>query len=96
MAPRLAPPAIRRPRHGHDRVAPRWRWTPPAGGVTIWSQLPDHADSAAFAQAALRRGVAVIPGRLLSVTEDCSGWVRLAFTRPPDQLTAAIAALAEV
>jgi DNA-binding transcriptional MocR family regulator len=77
-------------------LLPRWTWTPPAGGLTIWSQLPDDADSGAFAQAALRHGVAVIPGRLLSVTADRSSWVRLAFTLPPDQLTAAVAILAGV
>jgi DNA-binding transcriptional MocR family regulator len=77
-------------------LLPHWRWTPPAGGLTIWSQLPDDVDSGAFAQAALRHGVAVIPGRLLSVTADRSSWLRLAFTRPPDQLTAAVTALADV
>jgi DNA-binding transcriptional MocR family regulator len=73
---------------------PGWTWTPPAGGLTIWGRLPDDADSGAFAQAALRHGVAVIPGRLLSVGADRSSWLRLAFTRPPDELTAAVTALA--
>jgi DNA-binding transcriptional MocR family regulator len=77
-------------------LLPRWTWTAPAGGLTIWSRLPDDADSGAFAQAALRHGVAVIPGRLLSVSADRSCCLRLAFTLPPDELTAAVAALAHV
>jgi DNA-binding transcriptional MocR family regulator len=77
-------------------LLPRWTWTPPAGGLTVWSRLPDNTDSGAFAQAALRHGVAVIPGRLLSVTADRSSWVRLTFTLPPEQLTAAVAALAGI
>jgi DNA-binding transcriptional MocR family regulator len=77
-------------------LLPRWTWTPPAGGLTIWSRLPDDADSGAFAQAALRHGVALVPGRLLSVGADRSSCLRLAFTLPPDELTAAVAALAGV
>jgi DNA-binding transcriptional MocR family regulator len=76
---------------------PSWTWTPPEGGLTIWARLPDgHPDSGAFAQAALRQGVAVVPGRLLSAGDatEAARHVRLAFTQPPDVLTAAIKALA--
>jgi DNA-binding transcriptional MocR family regulator len=73
---------------------PGWEWAAPSGGLTIWARLPGRADSGAFAQAALRRGVALIPGRLLSVTGGASSHVRLAFTLPPDRLSAAVAALA--
>jgi aspartate/methionine/tyrosine aminotransferase len=54
-------------------------------------------DSSAFAQAALRQGVAVVPGRLLSAGGDASGageYVRLAFTQPPEILARAVPALA--
>jgi DNA-binding transcriptional MocR family regulator len=77
-------------------LLPDWTWTPPAGGLTIWARLPGDADSSAFAQAALRRGVAVIPGRLLSVSARRSPWLRLAFVRHPDELTAAVKLLADV
>ena len=77
-------------------LLPGWQWTPPAGGVTIWARLPGDADSSAFAQAALRRGVAVIPGRLLSVSGRRSPWLRLAFVRPPSELAAAMQTLAAV
>jgi DNA-binding transcriptional MocR family regulator len=79
-----------------ESVLPAWTWTPPAGGLTIWARLPGDADSSAFAQAALRRGVAVVPGRLLSVSSRRSPWLRLAFVRPPSELAAAVQTLATV
>jgi DNA-binding transcriptional MocR family regulator len=75
---------------------PGWTWTAPAGGLTIWARRPGDADSGGFAQAALRRGVAVVPGRLLSVTAERSPWLRLAFTLSPDDLETAVKALASV
>jgi len=74
---------------------PAWQWTRPEGGLTIWARLPGQADGGAFAQAALRRGVAVVPGRLLSATDDAQAarHVRLAFTQPPEVLTRAIETL---
>jgi len=67
-------------------------------------------DSGAFAQAALRHGVAVVPGRLLSAhAGPASGgtasggregpgrageYLRLAFTQPPDVLARSAVALA--
>jgi DNA-binding transcriptional MocR family regulator len=77
-------------------LLPGWDWTPPEGGLTIWARLPGDDDSSAFAQAALRRGVAVIPGRLLSVSGQRSPWLRLAFVRPPSELAVAVQTLAAV
>ena len=75
---------------------PDWTWTAPAGGLSIWARRPGEADSGGFTQAALRRGVAVVPGRLLTVSAARSPWLRLAFTRPPDDLTIAVKTLADV
>jgi DNA-binding transcriptional MocR family regulator len=75
---------------------PGWSWTAPAGGLTIWARRPGDADSSGFAQAALRRGVAVVPGRLLSVSAERSPCLRLAFTLPPEDLSTAVKALASV
>lgn len=78
---------------------PAWTWMRPEGGLTIWARLPGDADSGAFTQAALRRGIAVVPGRLLSVADDASDaarYVRMAFTQPPDRLTAAVKALSDM
>jgi DNA-binding transcriptional MocR family regulator len=77
---------------------PSWQWSCPEGGLTIWARLPGSSDSGAFAQAALRRGVAVVPGRLLSATAgaEAGRHVRLAFILPPDQLTEAIKTLSAI
>jgi len=87
---------------------PGWTWPEPEGGLTLWVRLPGPADSGAFAQAALRRGVALVPGRLLSANgaaaygkqraggpaAAASPHVRLAFAQPPDVLRAAARRLA--
>jgi DNA-binding transcriptional MocR family regulator len=84
---------------------PGWTWPEPDGGLTLWVRLPGSegpADSGAFAQAALRHGVAVVPGRLLSASAGAasgsragaSEYLRLAFTQPPDVLARSAEALA--
>jgi DNA-binding transcriptional MocR family regulator len=94
----------------HDALAgalradlPDWTWPEPEGGLTLWVRLPGPCDSSAFAQAALRHGVAVVPGRLLSASSGAassggsspaSEHLRLAFTRAPDVLARSAAALA--
>jgi DNA-binding transcriptional MocR family regulator len=90
-----------RPRYEAMAVAlrselPGWEWAAPSGGLTVWARLPGGADSGAFTQAALRRGVAVVPGRLLSAGGGASSHVRLAFTLAPERLLAAVAALAGI
>jgi DNA-binding transcriptional MocR family regulator len=95
-------------RSRHDALAgalraslPGWTWPEPDGGLSLWVGLPGDADSGAFAQAALRRGVAVVPGRLLSANgggagAQANGHVRLAFTQPPGVLRAAVGRLAAI
>jgi DNA-binding transcriptional MocR family regulator len=75
---------------------PGWTWPEPDGGLCLWARLPGQTDSSAFAQAALRQGVAVVPGRLLSASNAGTGFVRLAFTQPPDVLRAAVHRLAAI
>jgi DNA-binding transcriptional MocR family regulator len=75
---------------------PGWTWTAPAGGLTIWARRPGDCDTGGFTQAALRRGVAVVPGRLLSASAEGSPFVRIAFTLPPDELATAVKVLASV
>jgi len=77
---------------------PAWQWACPEGGLSIWARLSGNNDADAFTQAALRRCVAVVPGRLLSATGDADArrHVRLAFILPPDQLTEAIKALSTI
>jgi DNA-binding transcriptional MocR family regulator len=91
----------------HDALAgalraslPDWTWPEPQGGLSLWVRLPGQVDSGpvdsgAFAQAALRHGVAVVPGRLLSAASQASEYLRLAFTQPPEILAGSVTALAE-
>ncbi len=53
---------------GHDlllaelaRHLPDWQVPAVPGGQTLWARLP-HGDGTSFTQAALRHGVAVLPG----------------------------------
>jgi DNA-binding transcriptional MocR family regulator len=74
---------------------PGWTWPQPRGGLTVWVRV--GGDSSAFAQAALRHGVAVVPGRLLSASGDAGGageYLRLAFTQAPDVLARSVPKLA--
>lgn len=75
-------------------AVPDWAWQVPPGGVTLWVRLPEGADGGAFAQAALRHGVAVVPGRLLGASGLSRSYVRIAFIQPPDRLREAAAGLA--
>ena len=60
----------------------------------IWVRIP--SDENAFTQAALRAGVAVLPGRLLTIGARSTGYLRLAVNADPDVLTDAVRTLASV
>ncbi len=60
------------------RHLPSWKWAVPAGGLSLWVALP-HGDADAFAQVALRHGVAVVPGSLASPDGGCTDHVRIPF-----------------
>jgi DNA-binding transcriptional MocR family regulator len=86
-------------RHDHLRAQlawqlPEWDAPPVPGGQTLWARLPG-ADGTSFAQAALRHGVAVLPGSGLDPSGRSEDRVRLHFRAPPGQLTEAVRRLAE-
>ncbi|WP_326691874.1 MULTISPECIES: PLP-dependent aminotransferase family protein [unclassified Streptomyces] len=56
----------------------------PRGGCHLWLRLPDGADEAALASAALRAGVAVAPGRPYFAAESPAPHLRLAFAPAPE------------
>jgi len=72
---------------------PSWSWTQPRGGLSLWVRL--DGDGGVFSQAALRRGVVVVPGRLLSATDRRRDRLRIAFSQSAEQLAAAPPLLAE-
>jgi DNA-binding transcriptional MocR family regulator len=61
-----------------SRHLPEWTWEEPAGGLSLWVKLP-RGDASAFAQAALRHGVAVVPGALASPSGGCADRLRIPF-----------------
>jgi DNA-binding transcriptional MocR family regulator len=76
------------------RLLPEWTFTEPAGGFTLWAQMPAGADSQAFASVAARHGVAIAPGRRLSPEERHTDCVRLSFMLEPGALVEGVEHLA--
>jgi DNA-binding transcriptional MocR family regulator len=72
---------------------PDWRWRRPKGGPSLWVQLPSGT-AAAYAQVALRYGVEVIPGEVMSPTADHGDHLRLPFTLEPPVLEETVRRLA--
>jgi DNA-binding transcriptional MocR family regulator len=78
------------------RHLPDWEWAPPAGGMSLWVRLPS-SDAGAFAQAALRNGVAVATATPLSSPSSSGGHrdhLRLSFSPAPDALEEGVHRLA--
>jgi len=76
------------------RHLPDWEVPPVPGGQTLWVRLPS-GDGTSFAQAALRHGVAVLPGSGLDISGASQGCVRLQFLATPEVLTEAVRRLAD-
>ncbi|MEJ2856376.1 MULTISPECIES: aminotransferase-like domain-containing protein [unclassified Saccharothrix] len=73
---------------------PEWEFEPATGGQTLWVRLPGtHA--AAFAQVALRQGVAVLPGAALDASGGSTDRLRLPFVAEPEVISRAVAGLVE-
>ncbi len=73
---------------------PDWQIADVTGGLSLWVRLPG-VDAEVFASEALERGVAVVPGRLLSPDDTARNHVRMSFVQPPDRLDAAADRLAD-
>jgi DNA-binding transcriptional MocR family regulator len=65
---------------------PSWRFACPAGGASLWVRLPGPG-ATAFAQAAGRAGVALLPGPTFSCADGLDDHLRISFAPPlPDVL----------
>lgn len=60
---------------------PDWTFKEPHGGMSLWLRLP-QTDADAFAQTALKYGVVVVPGSLLSPDRSFRDHLRLQFLQP--------------
>lgn len=72
---------------------PSWRFTVPAGGLSLWCELPRPVSSTLTA-AAERHGVRLAAGPLFAPEGGLERFVRLPFTQSPDVLREAVARLA--
>lgn len=77
-----------------DRHLPHWRVESPAGGLSLWAELP-RAEATALAALAESHGVRVAPGPRFGVSGAFERFLRLPFTLPEDQLTLGVERLAE-
>jgi len=74
------------------RHLPDWKFRVPSGGVFLWVKLPG-GDAREFAQVALRHGVAVLPGPVMSATETQARFLRLPFLGTPEVLKSGVSRL---
>lgn len=77
-----------------DRHLPHWRVESPAGGLSLWAELP-RAEATALAALAESHGVRVAPGPRFGVSGAFERFLRLPFTLPEEQLTLGVERLAE-
>ncbi|HEX2054366.1 MAG TPA: PLP-dependent aminotransferase family protein [Actinomycetota bacterium] len=72
---------------------PEWRWRRPEGGLSLWVRIPT-SDAHAFAEQALRHGVALNAGTSLTPDDLHQDHIRLNFVVPEELLEAAVDRLA--
>ena len=74
----------------------RVTFTRPDGGLFLWCTLPEGCDSQALSEAALKKGVAFVPGRDFMVDSDapCRDF-RLNFSTPSYAMETGVLRLAE-
>jgi DNA-binding transcriptional MocR family regulator len=73
---------------------PTWEWRLPKGGPSLWVRLPSGS-AAAFAQVALRFGVEVIPGDVMSPNGEHGEYLRFPFSEEPPVLEETVRRLAQ-
>jgi DNA-binding transcriptional MocR family regulator len=61
------------------RELPEVRVNLPSGGLYLWGRLPDGVDDMALAEAALRAGVLVVPGRRFFPAEPDGPYLRISY-----------------
>ena len=77
-----------------EKQLPHWRVESPAGGLSLWAELP-RAEATALAAIAESHGVRVAPGPRFGVSGAFERFLRLPFTLPEEQLTLGVERLAE-
>ena len=78
------------------RWLPDWSVPRPTGGLSLWCRLPTGLSSAAVVAAAAPSGLLLAEGRAFGTGHSFDDHLRLPFTRPPDELRAAVGILAGI
>ncbi|HKQ58342.1 MAG TPA: PLP-dependent aminotransferase family protein [Candidatus Eisenbacteria bacterium] len=76
-----------------ERHLPSWKFRRPAGGLSLWLQIP-FGDVAELATLARRRGVAIVPGTSNSPSGRFQDHLRLPFVGDPELVSEGIQRLA--
>jgi 2-aminoadipate transaminase len=72
-------------------------WTQPEGGMFLWVTLPETINAGELLPAALKRGVAYVPGEAFHLTGEGKNTVRLNFSNaPPERIEAGIRKLGKL
>lgn len=74
-------------------LLPEWRFRLPGGGLALWCELPAPLATALAAEGD-RRGVVLAPGPLFAAGGGLGRFVRLPWSRPPEELREAVERLA--
>ena len=69
-----------------QELLPSWSWTPPKGGLSVWARLPTGS-ARQLATEALRHGVAILAGPVVSPNLSFDSHIRLTLARSPEVLT---------
>jgi DNA-binding transcriptional MocR family regulator len=75
------------------RLLPIWSWHRPSGGLSLWAQLP-YGSASELARFASRRGVAIVPGPVMSPRGSFDDHLRLPLGRDAATMTAGVERLA--
>jgi DNA-binding transcriptional MocR family regulator len=73
---------------------PEWTFRVPAGGLCLWCRLPEPLGTDVAIEAE-RRGVVVAPGPVFALEGGLDHFVRIPWSRPPDELETAARVLGE-
>jgi DNA-binding transcriptional MocR family regulator len=73
---------------------PHWRVARPAGGMSVWAELPPGTSASALAARAVEHGVRVASGPRFGPDGGFEQRLRLPFTQPPERLAEAVRRLA--
>jgi len=73
---------------------PNWRAARPAGGMSVWAELPPGTSTSALAARAVAYGVRVAAGPRFGADGGFEQRLRLPFTQPPERLAEAVRRLA--